>query len=119
MNISKKLRFLFRLRARVMPLFDMSAWVLLVVSCVPLYFINPAMLLTLAQWTAFALALGGIAVVLCRVLLPSVELGFWLDRARALGDGTAPGAIPAAIVVFGVLHLLGFLFLGLVLWAKA
>lgn len=107
-------RFRSRLKARLLPLLDLSAWVLLVVACVPLYFINPAMLLTLAQWTAFALALGGIAVVLCRVLLPQVDLSNWLQRAAGV-----PNQIAAAIVVFGILNMLGMLFLGLVLWAKA
>lgn len=107
-------RFIARVRARLVALFDMTAWVLLIVSCVPLYFLNPAMLLTLAQWTAFALALGGIAVILARALMPQVDLSTWLRRTA---EGSSPTA--AALVVLGVFHLLGFLFLGVVLWAKA
>lgn len=106
------LRFWTRLKPRLTPFGDLGAWVLLIVSAVPLYFIDPAMLVTLGQWTLYGLNLAGIAIVLCRLMVPQLDLTVWLKKA-------AEGSGPAALVVFGVFFLLSTLFIGLVLWAKA
>lgn len=101
-----------RLRSRLLPLKDLSAWVLLILAAVPMALINPAMLLTLGTWTLYGLALAGIAVMLNRLVLPQVYLNEWLMRARQ-------GNVAAGIVVAAILMLLGIFFLGLVIWAKA
>ncbi|XAO53851.1 hypothetical protein [Pseudomonas phage Rocky] len=111
MNIAVT-RFLARLRKRLAPFFDMTAWVLLIASIVPLLLIDPAMVVTLAQWTAFALALAGITVVITRVVLPQVDLTEWLAHARE-------GSVAGGLVVLAVSLTVCFTFLGLVLWAKA
>ena len=103
--------FLTRLQTRLVPFMDLSAWVLLIVACVPLLFTAPAMLVTLAQWVVFGLALAGVAVMLSRVVLPQIKLNSWLNLA-------ANGSVAAAIVVAAVIWLLSIFFLGLVLWAK-
>ena len=101
-----------RLKPRLKPFTDLTAWVLLIVSSVPLLFIDRAMFVTLIEWTLYALALGGIAVVLSRVLLPHVRLSDWLDRAKT-GDRAA------AWVASSVILFLAIIFIGMVLWARA
>lgn len=111
MTKAQLLRFWGRLRARLLPLGDLSGWVLILVAAVPLVLLDPAMLITLAQWTAYGLALAGIAVIINRMLLPQIKLNDWLSFARS-------GNTAAGIVVAAVLGLLAAVFLGLVLWAK-
>ena len=101
-----------RLKARLAPFLDLTAWVLLLISIVPLLFIDSAMVITLVQWTAFGLALAGVSVVISRVVLPQVRLSEWLELARK--DNPAAG-----LIAFGVIALVGLIFLALVLWAKA
>lgn len=105
-------RLLGRLKKRVMPFFDLTAWVLLVLAFVPLAILDWGMLVTLVQWSAFGLALAANSVVVCRLFFPQVDLSEWVDKARE-------GSVSAAIVVFAVAVLLSSLFVGLVLWAKA
>ncbi len=105
-------RFIARLRKRLAPFLDLTAWVLLIVSIVPLSLIDSAMVATLAQWTAFALALAGITVVITRVVLPQVDLSEWLALARE-------GSVAGGLVVFAVALIVCSVFVGLVLWAKA
>ena len=112
MQQSKLEVFGLRLLARLRPFFDLSAWVLVLVAMVPLMFYDRAMALTLLQWTIVGLALAGIAVVITRVAFPQIELGEWIESARN-GDPVAPKIILAVCLLFG------FIFLGLVLWAKA
>lgn len=108
------LAFWARIKKRLRPFLDIGSWILFILTLVPLYLINPPMLVTLVQWTAFAVALAGVAVMLCRVLLPMVDLGELYDRIRnGRGDTTD------AIVFASVVALLGVLFLGLILWGKA
>lgn len=104
--------FVRRAKKRLLPFFDLTAWTLFLVSLVPLYFLNRPMVFTLVQWTAFALALAGVSVGLSRLLLPQVDLSDMVRRARE-------GDTAAGIVVLAIAHLMSFLFLGIVLWAKA
>lgn len=101
-----------RIKARLLPFLDLSAWVLVLVALIPLFFIDKAMALTLVQWTLYGLALAGVAVVISRIVLPQLDLSEWVLAAR----GGHPGA---PLVVFSIVLFLGMVFLGLVLWAKA
>lgn len=105
--------FLGKLKARLIPLLDISAWVLLITSAVPMLLLNPAMVVTLITWTAYGIALAGISVMLNRLVLPQIKLDAFLREALNNGN------VAAGIVVAAVLLLLGIFFLGLVLWAKA
>ena len=105
--------FLGKLKARLIPLLDISAWVLLITSAVPMLLLNPAMVVTLITWTAYGIALAGISVMLNRLVLPQIKLDTFLREALDNGN------VAAGIVVAAVLLLLGIFFLGLVLWAKA
>lgn len=109
-------RFKNRLVSRLSPFFDMTAWVLMVVSIVPLLLIDRAMVVTLIQWTFYALALAGITVVISRVLLPQVSLSEWLREAR---EGARESRTAAALIVLAVALIICSIFLGLVLWVKA
>lgn len=111
MNIAVT-RFFARLRKRLAPFLDLTAWVLLVISIVPLLLVDPAMVVTLVQWTAFALALAGVTVVITRVVLPQIDLSEWVERARE-------GSAGAGLMVLSVALAVCCVFLGLVLWAKA
>lgn len=104
--------FIERLKPRLRPFTDLTAWVLLIVSSVPLLFIDRAMFVTLIEWTLYAIALAGIAVFLSRVLLPHVRLSLWLQRAWE-GDRAA------AFVASSVIMFLAVIFIGVVIWARA
>lgn len=105
-------KWLTRIAARIKPFFDLSAWVLVLVALIPLFFIDKAMALTLVQWTLYGLALAGVSVVISRIVLPQLDLSEWVEMAR----GNHPGA---PLVIFSIVLFLGMVFLGLVLWAKA
>ena len=102
---------LSHVRARLAPLFDPAAWVLVVVALVPLAVIDFAMAKTLVQWSLYGLVLAGAAVVISRIALPQLNLSEWVEEAR----GGRPGA---ALVVFSVVLAFVAVFLALVLWAK-
>lgn len=104
-----------RLWKRILPFFDLSAWVLVLVALVPLFFIDRAMALTLVQWSAFGLALAGVSVVICRVVLPQIDLSECVREAVRGGTN----ALPLALIASAVILFLAVIFLGLVLWAKA
>lgn len=101
-----------RLMRRLRPFGDLTAWVLLLVSLVPLLVLDKPMTVTVVQWTVIVLALAGITVMVVRLLLPHIDLGDWVALARG-------GSLAAAIVVLAVALLLGLVLLSVVLWAKA
>lgn len=108
------LAFWARIKKRLLPFLDLTTWILLLIAIVPLAIVNPPMLMTLLQWTAFAVALAGVAVLLCRVMLPMVDLGALYDAAC---DGTL--TMQQAVIFAATVMLLALLFLGLILWGKA
>lgn len=103
--------FLCRLGKRLVPFLDLSAWVLILVACVPLAFVAPSMLMTLGQWVVFALALGGIAVLLSRIIFPQIHLGGLVKLA-------SEGNMAAALIASTVMFVTAIFFVGLVIWAK-
>ena len=105
--------FVGKLKARLIPLLDISTWVLLLTSAVPMLLLNPAMVVTLVTWTAYGIALAGISVMLNRLVLPQIKLDTFLREALDNGN------VAAGIVVAAVLLLLGIFFLTLIIlpWA--
>ena len=101
-----------RVKTRLLPFLDLSAWVLVLVALIPLFFIDRAMAMTLIQWTLYGLALAGVSVVISRIVLPQLDLSEWVARARENDPG-------APLIIFSIVLFLGLIFLGLVLWAKA
>ncbi|QYW02116.1 holin [Stenotrophomonas phage Sonora] len=98
---------------RLAPFFDLSAWILVLVAMIPLFFIDAAMAKTLVQWSAFGLALAGVSVVICRVTLPHVYLKDLIENAWGQG-GVGNALIASATIIY-----MAVIFLGLILWAKA
>lgn len=98
---------------RLTALFDKSAWLLMAPALAGLYAADRATAETLVQWTLFALALAGAAVVVSRIVFPQINLRDLVQQASE-EDNRAAGIVAAAVVVF-----VGLLFLGMVLWAKA
>lgn len=100
---------------RLAPFADPGFWVLTLISLIPLFFIDRAMAVALLQWCAFFLALAGASIVICRVLLPQVDLSEWLMAAWN-AEKADPRA--AATVFMSVCILLSAVLLAMVLWAK-
>ena len=96
---------------RLAALFDPSAWLLIAPALGALLWIDPAMGLTLVQWSLFALVLAGVAVVISRIVFPQMNLSELV--AEAMKGNRAAAAAAAALVVFVAL-----LFIGIVLWAR-
>lgn len=90
---------------------DMSAWLLLIICALPLVAIDRAMIMTLIQWTAYSGALVGITIILTRIIFPQIRLTEYLDLAKS-------GNLASSIVVLAVSVIIGFIFLGVVLWSK-
>jgi hypothetical protein len=103
--------FLRRLGKRIRPMGDMTTWVLLTLSLVPLYLIDRALVVTLVQWSAYGLALTGLAVMLSRIVFPQIDLTEWVETARG-------GNIVAGFVILSVALVVSMLVLSLVLWAR-
>lgn len=101
-----------KLLSRLRPFWDPSVLLLLAVSMVPLVLLDPAMALTLVQWTLYVLTLGGLTNLLAMVMLPSVRLSELYRRVIEHGNQAA------AFVLAGLFLLMGLIFLGVVLWAK-
>jgi hypothetical protein len=100
-----------QLKIRICPLMDMSAWLLLIICALPLVAIDRAMIMTLIQWTAYSGALVGITIILTRIIFPQIRLTEYLDLAKS-------GNLASSIVVLAVSVIIGFIFLGVVLWSK-
>lgn len=92
---------------------DPTGWALILIACLPLLFIDPAMLMTLVQWTSFTLALSGMAVLVSRVILPQIDLTYWVKRAREDATG-----LTAGLVVLAIALVWSVIFFGLITWAK-
>lgn len=97
---------------RVQALIDKSAWLLILPAVAYLAFVDTAMVRTLLEWTAYALVLSGIAIIISRVTFPQIEL---TDLVQQVTKGNrAASTLAAAVVLF-----VGIVMLSLVLWAKS
>lgn len=105
-------RFPARLKKRLLPFLDLTFWVCTVLVVVPLWLLDPPMMKTLIQWSAFGLALAGLSVLVVRVMLPQVDITDLLREARQ-------GNVAAGLAMVGMAILMSFVFLGLILWAKS
>lgn len=98
--------------SRFKSLFDKGAWLLMLPAALLLFFIDPAMLLTILQWLLVGLVIAGVTIIVSRIMFPQVSMP-WLVAEIAKGN-LAAGVTAAALILF-----VGLVFLGLVLWAKA
>ncbi|ATI15736.1 holin [Bordetella phage vB_BbrM_PHB04] len=98
---------------RLKALIDPSAWLLILPAVLYLFFfVDPAMVRTLLEWTSYALVLSGIAIVISRVIFPQIQLGDLMHDVM-IGNRAA-GTVVASVVLF-----VGIVVLSLVLWAKS
>ena len=96
---------------RFAALFDESSWLLIIIGVAVLAMVDWRTALTLAQWAAGALAIGGLTIVISRVTFPQIKLGDMVEKAKA-------GELPAALVVLAVVLYCGAVFIGVALWVK-
>lgn len=113
-----KSSFVQRFLKRLTPFMDIGFWLLTIISLVPLLILNTAMALTMLQWCAFFVAFAGLAILICRILMPQIDLSEWLDEIRHPASNSN-GSTGAGLVVLSVALLLSAILLSLVLWAKA
>jgi len=98
-------------RARLSPFADPAMWLLFAVSAIPLAILDPAMLLTMVQWTLLGVLFMGVTILLSRIAFPQLSVE---DLMRETWRGNVgPALIVAALVLF-----VGLTFLGVVLWAR-
>lgn len=89
-----------------------SVWLLILPAMLYLGYEDFELLETLLQWSAFALVLAGVSVVVSMVIFPQIKLTDLMDRTRK-------GDMAAAIVAGALLLFFGLLFYSMVFWAKA
>jgi hypothetical protein len=89
-----------------------SVWLLILPALIILALVDFDLVITLLQWSLFALVLAGVAIVVSMVVFPQIHLSTLMSRVVA-GDRSA------AIVVQGLLIFFGLLFFSMVYWAKA
>lgn len=92
---------------------DKSAWLLILPAVAYLFFVDTAMARTLLDWTAYALVLSGIAIIISRVTFPQIDLSDLVDKVSKTGDRAA------AMVVSAIIMFVGIVILALVLWARS
>lgn len=96
---------------RLKLLFDQSAWLLMLPASLLLYFTDPPMATTVAQWTLIALVLAGVAIIVSRVTFPQLDF----DRLLPL---VYEGNNAAAVVLAALVLCVGMIYMSLVLWAR-
>lgn len=96
---------------RLAALFDQSSWLLIAIGVAVLALADWRTALTLAQWAAGALAIGGLTIVISRIMFPQIRLDELMVKAKA-------GELPAALVVAAVVLYCAIVFVGVALWAK-
>lgn len=106
--------FLSEVWRRIAALFDGSAWLLMLIGGIALVFTDPGLLVALLSWSAFALVLAGLVIVVSRIMFPQINLQELM--ANVLFGGS--NAIGAAIVVASVVLFCSVLSISFVLWAK-
>lgn len=101
-----------RLRARVAPFYDPTAWALIALCLGVVWLVDPVMAKTLMQWVFFFGALCGFAIIISRHTFPQIGLAEHVAAALA-------GNVGAGLVVLGLLLFMSALVLSLVLWGRA
>lgn len=98
-------------RARLSPFADPAMWLLFAVSAIPLAILDPAMLLTMVQWTLLGVLFMGVTILLSRIAFPQLSLDQLKKEAWE-------GNLGSAVIIAAVVLFMGLTFLGVVLWAR-
>lgn len=96
---------------RAHALIDGSAWLLIAPAFLALFYVDPALARTFAEWGLFFLVLAGVAVIVSRIIFPHLNLGAFLEEAKK-------GNLGAALVAGSLIIFVGVLILSGVLWVK-
>lgn len=105
------MEFIDKLGKRLSAFLDKSAWVLVVVGAVVLGLSDVTLLEVLAKWTSFTFIVAGIAIVLSKIVFPTISLSEHLEKVKE--GSVASGLVVAAIVVFVASVIYSVIF-----WAK-
>lgn len=89
-----------------------SVFLLIVPALLLLAATDLALVKTLIQWSAFAVILAGVSIVISMITFPQIKLSALVDEAFEKGC-MASAAIASALIIF-----FGILFFSLVFWAK-
>src|SRR3990167_2666246 len=89
-------RFLHNVRV----LFGQSAWMLIAPVVTILWFIDHAMVKTMAQWTLMAAAVAGFTLIITGIMLPSIKVSELLPEVRK--GNVAAAIVGAAFLIFMV-----------------
>lgn len=104
-------RILGRTLLRLHALIDGSAWLLILPAALGLFSLDAPMVKSLAQWSLYFVVLAGLAVMISRIVFPTIRLRDLVDRAET--DPRAAGLVAAAVIAFVAILILSF-----VLWAR-
>jgi|GEM_PF-5578012 hypothetical protein len=97
---------------RVAAFIDQAALLLIIPCLIIIYQVDEPMAKTLIEWITFSPVLGGVAVIIFRIVFHRVDLKLLIEQ-------TEKGSVAAAILSSAVMIFVAILFAALVLWAKA
>lgn len=97
--------------ARIKALIDKGGWMLIALGAVGLAIADYRLLLTLLEWSLYALVIGGLTIIVSRITFPQIKLSRLVERAQE-------GDMPAAVMVAALLLYCALVFIGIVMWAK-
>lgn len=89
-----------------------SVWLLIAPALILLAVTDAALVKTLIQWSAFAVVLAGVSIIISMITFPQVQLTALVRKAHDLGC-VASAMVASALIIF-----FGLLFYSLVFWAK-
>jgi len=90
-----------------------SVWLLIIPALLLLFITDPALVKTMIQWSAFALVLAGVSIIVSMLVFPQIKLSELVVEAQE------NECLPSAIVAAALIIFFGILFYSLVFWAKA
>jgi hypothetical protein len=104
-----ELNLLARLRARIRPFYDPTAWSMIAICLLISYWLDPVVPKTILSWTINFGIFAGLAVIISMHTLPQIDLGAHVKQAEA-------GNVASGLVVLAVCILVSALVLSITLW---
>ena len=104
---------LARLKARIAPFYDPTAWALIVICAGGVALFDPVMAKTILQWVLMFGVFAGVAVIISRHVLPQISL------TAAVETAMKDNPVASAILVLSVAIFLSTLVYALTIWGKA
>lgn len=110
----KRMGILGKFKSNILALVDQSAWTLIIIPVIILYWIDAAIVKTILQWVLMIGVVAGITIIIVRVMFPSIRIGGLVEQARR----SDKNALPCAIIVLGLLLFVAKAFEIVAMWAK-